>query len=137
MAGMPHKKLEAWRKSMDLALLLYQVTGKFPAEERFGLVAQIRRAAVSVPSNVAEGAARGSSRHFANSLQIARGSLSELDTQIVLAQRLGYLGDSEALDVIAALEEIERILNGLISSVRRKAAVGVVASALLMLLAFI
>ena len=95
MAGKPHKRLEAWRQSMDLVVMIYQATARFPAEERFGLVSQIRRAAVSVPSNVAEGAARGSSRFFTSALQIARASLSELDTQIIIAYRLGYLSERD------------------------------------------
>lgn len=124
MTGKPHKRLEAWRKSMDLVVLIYQATTSFPAEERFGLVSQIHRAAVSVPSNVAEGAARGSSRFFTSALQIARASLSELDTQIILAHRLGYLSEKDAAGLTACMEEIERIVNGLISSVRRRLAVG-------------
>ena len=134
MAGKPHKRLEAWRKSMDLVVRIYQATARFPAEERFGLVSQIRRAALSVPSNVAEGAARGSSRFFTSALQIARASLSELDTQIIIAQRLGYLSERELEGLTASVEEIERIVNGLISSVRRRLAAGVVASSLILAL---
>lgn len=135
MGGKPHKRLEAWRKSMDLVVLVYQATTRFPAEERFGLVSQIRRAAISVPSNVAEGAARGSSRFFTNALQIARASLSELDTQIILAHRLGYLSAKEVDGLTACVEEIERIVNGLISSVRRRLAAGVIASGFILTLA--
>ena len=134
MAGKPHKRLEAWRKNMDLVVRIYQATARFPAEERFGLVSQIRRAALSVPSNVAEGAARGSSRFFTSALQIARASLSELDTQIIIAQRLGYLSERELEGLTASVEEIERIVNGLISSVRRRLAAGVVASGLILAL---
>lgn len=130
MAGKPHQRLEAWRKSMDLVVLVYQATRSFPADERFGLVSQLRRAALSVPSNVAEGAARGSSRFFTSALQIARASLSELNTQIIIAHRLGYLSDREVSGLTACVEEIERIVNGLISSVRRRLAAGVVASVL-------
>jgi four helix bundle protein len=132
MAGKPHKRLEAWRQSMDLVVMIYQATAGFPAEERFGLVSQIRRAALSVPSNVAEGAARGSSRFFTSALQIARASLSELDTQLILAYRLGYLPEKELKRLTSCLEEIERIVNGLISSVRRRLAAGVVASVLVL-----
>jgi four helix bundle protein len=132
MAGTPHKRLEAWRQSMDLVVMIYQATAGFPAEERFGLVSQIRRAALSVPSNVAEGAARGSSRFFTSALQIARASLSELDTQLILAYRLGYLPEKELKRLTSCLEEIERIVNGLISSVRRRLAAGVVASVLVL-----
>jgi four helix bundle protein len=94
MGEKPHKRLEVWRKSMDLVVSVYEAyeaTAGFPSEERFGIVAQMRRAAVSIPSNVAEGAARGSKRFFASALHIARASLSELDTQIVVSKRLGYL----------------------------------------------
>ena len=128
--GKPHKRLEAWRKSMDLVVLIYQATKSFPAEERFGLVSQLRRAAVSVPSNVAEGAARGSPRFFTSTLQIARASLSELDTQIILAHRLGYLSENDATRLTSCVEEIERVVNGLISSVRRRLAASVAASVL-------
>jgi len=108
MAGKPHKRLEAWRKSMDLVVRIYQATARFPAEERFGLVSQIRRAALSVPSNVAEGAARGSSRFFTSALQIARASLSELDTQIIIAQRLGYLSERELEGLTASVESLHQ-----------------------------
>ena len=128
--GKPHKRLEAWRKSMDLVVLIYQATKSFPADERFGLVSQLRRAAVSVPSNVAEGAARGSPRFFTSTLQIARASLSELDTQIILAHRLGYLSENDATRLTSCVEEIERVVNGLISSVRRRLAASVAASVL-------
>ena len=132
--GKPHKRLEAWRKSMDLVVLIYQATKNFPAEERFGLVRQRRRAAVSVPSNVAKGAARGSPRFFTSTLQIARASLSELDTQIILAHRLGYLSENDAVRLTSCVEEIKRVVNGLISSVRRRLAASVAASVLVIAL---
>jgi four helix bundle protein len=125
----PHKKLEGWRKAMDLVVEVYKATATFPAEERFGLSAQMRRAAVSVPSNIAEGAARGSNRFFVSSLQIARASLSELDTQIAVALRLGYIKQTVADHLDEAADEIERILNGLIASTRRKVAAATAALA--------
>jgi four helix bundle protein len=122
MEQKPHKRLEAWRKAIDLVVAVYQATLKFPPEERFGLTSQVQRAAVSVPSNIAEGAARGSNRGFVNALHIARGSLSELDTQLIIAHRLGYLDEQEAAQLGLRLAEVDRILNGLIASVRRKTA---------------
>jgi len=119
---------------MDLVVLIYQATKNFPAEERFGLVRQRRRAAVSVPSNVAKGAARGSPRFFTSTLQIARASLSELDTQIILAHRLGYLSENDAVRLTSCVEEIKRVVNGLISSVRRRLAASVAASVLVIAL---
>lgn len=125
MEGKPHKKLEAWRRAVDLVVEVYETTARFPVEERFGLAAQIQRAAVSVPSNIAEGAGRGSHRGFINALHIARGSLSELDTQLIIAHRLGYMDEQEAARLALRLAEVDRMLNGLIASVRRKAAVAV------------
>ncbi len=87
----PHHKLLAWTEAMALVHVVYELTRCFPAEETYGLAAQLRRAAVSVPSNLAEGAARNGRREFVNFLGIARGSLSELETQLLIATDLGYL----------------------------------------------
>ncbi|MDM7921781.1 MAG: four helix bundle protein, partial [Pyrinomonadaceae bacterium] len=95
----PHKNLVAWQKSMDLVVAVYDVTKLLPKEETYGLISQMRRAAVSVPSNIAEGAAGRSPDQFRNFLAIAIGSLNELNTQIELALRVGYLG-SEVHDSI-------------------------------------
>jgi four helix bundle protein len=122
MEEKPHKKLEVWRKAVDLMVAVYQVTSRFPSEERFGLTAQLQRAAISVPSNIAEGDARGSSQSFVNQLHIARGSLSELETQLIIAHRLGYLDEQETARLGQRLAEVDRMLNGLIASVRRKTA---------------
>src|SRR5262245_40496824 len=84
----PHKKLDVWRLLMELARKLYRLTAPYPQEERYGLAAQMRRAAVGVPSNLAEGAARASRKEFRQFLSIARGSLSELDTQLDLSEEL-------------------------------------------------
>jgi len=86
----PHERLEVWRDAMSLVESVYRVTRQFPEDERFGLTTQLRRAAVSVPSNIAEGAARRSTMDYLRFLSIARGSLSELDTQLQIAQRLNY-----------------------------------------------
>jgi four helix bundle protein len=107
-----HRDLEAWKKAMELARGVYAVTSSFPRREGWGLVDQMRRAAVSVPSNIAEGAARDGKTEFSRFLRIAMGSLAELETQILLAQDLGYLPeDRSPMDL---LQEVRRLLSGLI-----------------------
>ena len=110
----PHKKLRGWQLSMDIAVDIYKLTETFPAEEKYGLVSQIRRSAVSISSNIAEGAARNSKKEFINFLYISLGSLSELDTQLELAKRLGYLTDEQWSFLDAKLSEEDKILCGLI-----------------------
>jgi four helix bundle protein len=116
----PHKRLDVWKLSMELVSDLYRVTGEFPAEERYGLVAQLRRAAVSVPSNIAEGAARNTKREFANFLHMAQGSISELDTQLEIAVALGYASRDGLASLVERLERIDKMLSGLIKSVRNE-----------------
>ncbi|NZA25066.1 four helix bundle protein [Luteimonas sp. SJ-92] len=94
----PHERLDAWRDSMDLVEAVYTLTASLPQSERFGLTAQIRRSAVSIPSNIAEGAARRSTPDYLRFLSIARGSLAELDTQMKIAERVGYLDSSRSLE---------------------------------------
>lgn len=107
-----HKDLEVWKKSMVLAEVIYEITKKFPKDELYGLVSQMRRAAVSVPSNIAEGAARSTKKEFIHFLYIARGSLSELETQMILANKFGYIKSMEGLpDLIV---EIRKMILGLI-----------------------
>jgi len=110
----PHKKLEVWKQSMTLVIEIYRTTEKFPSKEVYGLTNQIRRAAVSVPSNIAEGAARQTRRKFINYLHIAQGSMSELDTQLELANRLGYLNDNSRNSLNEMMEQIDKMLTGLI-----------------------
>ncbi len=107
----PHIKLEVWRSAMVLVKMIYEVTGTFPRHEQFGLVSQMRRAAVSIPSNIAEGAARTSRKEMGQFLSISKGSLSELDTQIRIAEMLGYLKDSAELQT--QLERTSKLLSGL------------------------
>jgi four helix bundle protein len=116
----PHKRLDVWKLSMELVSELYRVTGEFPAEERYGLVAQLRRAAVSVPSNIAEGAARNTKREFANFLHMAQGSISELDTQLEIAVALGYASRDGLASLVERLERIDKMLSGLIRSLRNE-----------------
>ena len=113
-----YKELEAWQIAMDLAQEVYRLTRDFPKEEIYGLTNQIRRAAVAIPSNLAEGAARAGNKEFLHFLHVARGSASELETQLFLAIKLGYLRDS--VDLLALLSSTRRLINGLIRSLKEK-----------------
>src|SRR6266850_6241194 len=97
----PHKKLIAWRKSMDLVERVYELSKNFPREEVYGLSSQMRRAAISAPSNIAEGAAGRSSVQFRNYLSVAIGSLNELDTQLEIAQRVGYVNPAAVSETVS------------------------------------
>ncbi len=111
-----HYDLKVWQLAMDLVTDVYAITKLFPDSEKFGLASQMQRAAVSVPSNIAEGAGRESDADFMRFLVIARGSLSELETQVLISQRLGYVDDvNEQLDRI---REIFKLLKGLIRKVK-------------------
>ncbi|WP_305908653.1 four helix bundle protein [Methylomarinum sp. Ch1-1] len=110
-----YKDLIVWQKSMDLVAMVYQVTKTFPKEELYGLTNQLRRAAVSIPSNIAEGQARNSTAEFRNFLSIARGSLAEVETQLLIAERLKYI-DSKKLDEILNIQgEINKMTNALMN----------------------
>jgi four helix bundle protein len=112
-----YKDLEVWQKAMVLAGQVYKLTADFPKEEVYGLTSQIRRSAVSIPSNIAEGSARSGPREFLQFLSIARGSAAELETQLILAAQLGYAtGDSE---VLSALQSVRQMINGLMRSLKR------------------
>jgi len=110
----PHKKLDVWRMAMDLVMEIYRITESFPKEEKYGLSNQVRRAAVSVPSNIAEGAARQTKKEFVNYLHMAQGSLSELDTQLEVARRLAFFDGNtwESLDKL--IQRVDKMLTGLI-----------------------
>ena len=117
-----HRDLIVWQKAMNLAVTVYRATASFPRAEAFGITAQLRKAAVSVPSNLAEGSARRTSADFLSFLHIARGSQAELDTQLRLAVALGYLPDHAAKDLLAQSDEVGRLLTAVIHGVRRRAA---------------
>ena len=112
-----HKDLDVWQRAMDLASEIYATTARFPREEAYGLTMQVRRAAVSIPSNIAEGAARNSRKELVQYLHIAMGSVAELETQLLLARRMGFLSESKLLDT---LDEVRKMLVALLRSLKRK-----------------
>ena len=112
-----YKNLIAWQKAMDLVAAVYACTEQFPKCEVYSLTNQIRRAAISVPSNIAEGQAHYNHREFAHYLRHSTGSLAELETQLLIAERLGYLPSPEAGKLINCINELGRILHGLVNSV--------------------
>jgi four helix bundle protein len=118
------RNIKAWRHADDLAALVYSVTQAFPKHELYGLTLQLRRAAVSAPANIAEGAARTHKKEYLNFLYIARGSLAEVLYLLHLAHRLGYPGDTEYGDMEKAQAEAARTLYGLIDSVEQEAGGG-------------
>jgi len=117
--GRSYKDLVAWKKSMDLVTAIYRSTGAFPKDELFGITSQLRRAAVSIPSNIAEGQGRLSGGEFRHFLGQARGSLREVETQVQIAHNLGYLQEDSLGVLLEACAEVGRILNGLIASISK------------------
>jgi four helix bundle protein len=115
-----YRDLTVWQKSMDLVVACYQASEAFPNEEIYGLTAQLRRAAVSVPSNIAEGKGRRGNNEFANFLSIASGSLAELITQIEIARRLDYLSDEVTAALHERAEEVSKMLSGLYTSLKQR-----------------
>lgn len=115
----PHKKLDVWQLAMELAQRVYQETESFPPRETYSLCDQIRRAAVSIPSNISEGAAMNTKLQFINSLHTAQGSLSELDTQLELAKRLGFLSEDNWKSLDTIMERVDKMLTGLIRHQRK------------------
>lgn len=110
---MIHKNMDVWKLSMDLVTNVYELTTKYPTEERYGLAQQMRRAAVSIPSNIAEGAARKSPKEFIQFLHISLGSLSELETQLEISKRLGFIRE-DSISALINLNRIRQMLQGLI-----------------------
>lgn len=116
----PHEKLDAWNQAMDFVVAVYKGTENFPKEEKFGLTSQLRRASVSIPANIAEGAGRKSSKEFAHFLSNAQGSASEVETELLIAFRLGFIGESGHLELRRALDEIGRMITGLRRHLERR-----------------
>jgi four helix bundle protein len=115
----PHRRLTVWLKSVELVREVYTMTSRFPVAERYGLVSQMRRAAVSIPSNIAEGAARRGRKEFLQFLYTARGSLSELDTQVEIAAQLGFLKPDAQNALQMRVDEVSRLLGGMIVALAR------------------
>jgi four helix bundle protein len=115
------RDLIAWHKAVGLTVANYEATRGWPAEERFGLTSQVRRAAVSVPSNIAEGHARSGPNEFHHHVSIAYGSLCEVETHLVLAERLCFLSQAAAAELLDLVTEERKILNGLLRSLKRPA----------------
>jgi four helix bundle protein len=113
-----YKDLIAWQKGMQLVAMVYDATDGFPPHELYGLVSQLRRAAVSVPSNIAEGKAHYSNREFVRFLRHARGSLAEIETQILIAEMRKYLQADQVAQLARQIDELGRILSGLINSLK-------------------
>lgn len=115
-----HKDLEVWRASIDLAKVVYEVTKNYPREENFGLVSQMRRAAVSIASNIAEGAARNGEKEFLRFLYISLGSASELDTHIEISKAIAACDDQRLHDLQESSTRVAMLLNGLVRAIRRR-----------------
>jgi four helix bundle protein len=115
-----HKDLEVWKNSMTLVQEVYKFTTDYPQNEIYGLTNQMRRAAVSIPSNIAEGAARTSSKEFTRFLSVSQGSLAELETQTILSERLGFLAGTDSTKMLGDMNLIRAQLTGLIRYIKRK-----------------
>jgi four helix bundle protein len=115
MAIKSYKDLIVWQRGMDLVEAVYQITKKLPASEQWGLTSQMRRAAVSVPSNIAEGYGRHATGEYRHHLSIARASLLELETHVLLCERLGYLKDVDSKPIVSEIDDISKMLASLIA----------------------
>jgi four helix bundle protein len=115
-----YRDLVAWQKGMELVIQIYQVSKHFPKEEIFTLTSQVRRAAISIPSNIAEGHAKSSTKEYRVFVGHAKGSLAEVETQIQIAHGLNYVEDSTAADLLSLCAELGRVINGLLSSLKNK-----------------
>jgi len=116
-----YKELKVWQKAIELVAVVYRHTQSFPKEEMYGLTSQIRRGAVSIPSNIAEGCERNSTRDLIRFVHIAKGSLAELETQLLIAMKLDYLSSALYFELTQKMAEIGRMLNGLITSLDKPA----------------
>jgi len=108
------KDLKIWQKSMELAKIIYKATDSFPAKETYGIISQMRRSAVSIPSNIAEGFMRRHNKEYKQFLYIALGSLAELETQLLLSKDLGFMKKVEIIDINAGINELNKMITGLI-----------------------
>ncbi len=114
-----HNKLDVWQRSVDFVVEIYKLTDKFPKEEKFGLTSQIRRASVSIPANIAEGAARRFGKEYLQFLSHAQGSASEVETELLIAFRLGFLSGADYERLCKTLDDIGRMITGISNYVKR------------------
>ena len=114
-----YRSLKVWKKAHQLVLNVYKTTGGFPREELFGLVSQIQRAAVSIPTNIDEGSGRGSKADFSRFLQISFGSASELEYEFKLSKDLGYKSENSFREIVLLVEEVKKMLGGLLKSIKK------------------
>lgn len=114
MLELKHKNLNVWKRSMDLATQVYEMTEEYPANEQYGLISQLRRSAVSVPSNIAEGSARRSVKDRKHFYEIARSSVAEIDTQIELSIRLGFCSEDQLFELEESINHVFAMLSRLI-----------------------
>lgn len=119
-----YTKLDVWQKSMDLVTEIYTITKSFPKEELYTLTAQLRRAAISIPANIAEGRAKRTTRDFMRFINIAAGSTAEIETHILISERLGYLSSTQTQQFLENIDHIGRMLNRLHTSLESKSNVG-------------
>jgi len=108
-----YKKLVVWQMAVDLSVKIYKLTGSFPSEEKFGIISQVRRAAVSIPSNIAEGSARNSRKMFSNFLEISLGSSFELETQLIISREIGYLPEASFHELNEDVVKIQKMIQAL------------------------
>jgi len=120
--GGTYSDLEVWQAAMDLVTRVYEITRFFPKEEIYGLTSQLRRAAVSVPSNIAEGKGRSSDKELVQFLNHSRGSLFEIETQVAIARRLSYIAEEPCETILRQTARVGQLLNGLIRALRRPSA---------------
>jgi four helix bundle protein len=116
----PHEKLDVWKMSVEFVVKIYNCTKNFPSEEKFGLTSQIRRAAVSIPANIAEGAARQYDKEFLQFLSVAQGSASELETELLIAQKLGFIERKYYEELYNELNTIARKIVGLSNHIKNR-----------------
>ena len=114
------KELKIWQEGMELAKVVYKATATFPQNEKYGLTSQINRSAVSIPSNIAEGAGRNSDKEFLQFLNIALGSAFELETQLILAQAFGFIDEKALSESVAQLQKIQKMINGFKDRLRKE-----------------
>ena len=115
-----HYDLNVWNDSITLVKEIYSITTKFPKDEIYGLTSQIKRAVVSIPSNIAEGASRQTTKEFIQFLYIALGSVSEVETQLIIAKELSFIDDNDLNILLTKIESIKKMLNGLIKHLRKR-----------------